>query len=292
MFQLGVLRTLLRECFTTERSVRVPEPKLIMDDPEQVRAYTRAGREDSIMAPTFLFHCAQMCEIIRSGETVLDLACGPATQLGLVARLNPETHFIGLDFSAEMLDKARAYVEELDLNNVELCHGNMTDLRDFDDNSVDVVVSTMSLHHLPDVEHLEATFAEIRRILKPSGGLYLADFAHLKSEKSIHFVANQHHNRQPALFTVDYLNSLRAAFYLKDLQRLTADYLASYGRLFAMYPVPLMVAIKSPIRSGNKSHLTQELQNLREKLPAPEKANLRDMLKLFSMGGLRSDLLI
>src|SRR5204863_5016089 len=100
----------LREAMTRERSARAPEPDLVMDDPDKVTAYTRAGREDGVMAPVYLFHCAQICDVIRPGDTVVDLGCGPATQLAMVARLNPEVRFTGIDLSDEMLDRARAHV--------------------------------------------------------------------------------------------------------------------------------------------------------------------------------------
>ena len=44
-----------------------------MDDPDKVSAFVRAGREAAIVAPTYLFHCAHLCEVICPGETVVDL---------------------------------------------------------------------------------------------------------------------------------------------------------------------------------------------------------------------------
>ncbi len=72
----------------------------------------------------------------------------------------------------------------------------------FADASVDAVVSTMSLHHLPTVERLCQTYREVARILKPGGGIYMVDFGHLKSRRSIEYFGHQHAHRQPALFTL------------------------------------------------------------------------------------------
>src|SRR6516165_8234394 len=110
MPSLPVLRTLLREITTSGPVVRTPEPDLVMDDPAKVAAYIEAGRPKGVMAPVYLFHCAQACEVIRPGDTVVDLACGPANQLSIIAKLNPEVRFIGVDLSEPMLDRARAYV--------------------------------------------------------------------------------------------------------------------------------------------------------------------------------------
>ena len=199
MPSLSVIRTLLREIVTSERSKRINEPDLVMDDPDKVAAYVRAGREDGVMAPVYLYHCAQICEVVRPGDTVVDLGCGPATQIAMAARLNPQSNFIGVDLSPEMLDKARAYSQEQGVGNIEFRTSDITDLSIFEDNSVDVITSTVALHHLPDVMALERTFSEINRILKNNGGLYLVDFGHLKSEKSINDFAYQYADRQAEL---------------------------------------------------------------------------------------------
>src|SRR5471032_367100 len=85
----ALVQTVLREFLSRQRAPRIPEPRLVMDDEDSVRAYTEAGGETGVMAPVYLYHAANISEVIRPGDTVVDLACGPATQLGLVARINP-----------------------------------------------------------------------------------------------------------------------------------------------------------------------------------------------------------
>lgn len=286
-----ILKTVLREFVTFERSPRVPEPDLVMDNEEKVAAYTRAGREDGVIAQTYLFNCAHICELIKPGETVLDLACGPATQLGMVARLNPDTHFIGIDLSADMLSKATDHINELGLTNVEFKLGNICSLEDFKSDSVDAVFSTLSLHHLPDINSLDQTFSEIDRILKKDGGLYLLDFSHLKSEKSIHYFAHQYQDRQPELFTEDYLNSLRAAFYKKDIEKLVIKHFSQRATFYAMHPMPLMVAIKTPARRRDYKDVMQSLLEIRLSLPDYIETDLKDIIELFSKGGMETTLL-
>jgi hypothetical protein len=79
MPSLAVFQVLFRELTTRERQPRVPEPDLVMDDPENVDAYARAGTVDRVMAPVYLHNAAHVCDVIRPGEVVLDLGCGPAT---------------------------------------------------------------------------------------------------------------------------------------------------------------------------------------------------------------------
>ena len=288
---IGLLRTIAREVLTRDHAPRVPEPDLVMDDPNQVADYVRAGRELGIMSPTYLFHCAQMCEVILPGEAVVDLACGPATQLGMLARLNPETRFIGVDLSKEMLSQARRHIDDSGLGNIELQLGDITSLKDFGNGEVDAVVSTMSLHHLPTLDHLDAAFQETRRVLKAAGGLYLADFSHLRSEKSIRYFAYQHEGRQPKLFTLDYLNSLRAAFYYADFQRLTNQHFGAAAKLFSTFPFPFMVAIKSPPRGRGQQEARKSLREIRSRLASPQQQDLKDLITFFKNGGLAASLL-
>ena len=291
MSTAGIVGTLIRELTTGESSSRIPEPDLVMDDPDKVSAFVRAGREAAIVAPTYLFHCAHICEVICPGETVIDLACGPATQLAMVAQMNPNSQFIGIDLSEGMLKEAKDHIEELDLKNVVLKSGDITDLSQFHDGSIGAVFSTLSLHHLPTVQDLESTFSEVARIVKPDGGIYLSDFGHLNSEKSMQHFAYQHQERQPELFTIDYLNSLRAAFHLADFQRLSAKHLAGRARLYSTFLIPLMVTIKSPKRGQVELALTQKLAELRRALPIPQQRDLKDLISLFKLGGLKSTLL-
>ena len=292
MPSLPVLTTLARELVSRERSPRRTEPDLVMDDPEKVAAYTRAGREDGVMAPVYLFHCAQVCEVIRPGDTVVDLGCGPATQLAMVARLNPDVRFVGVDLSEEMLERARAYGAEQGLGNVAFQQADVTDLGFLGDASVDAVFSTVALHHLPDVDHLERTFAEVARVLRPGGGLYLVDFGHLKSEKSIEYFAYQYSDRQPELFTLDYLYSLRAAFPLADFQRLTDRHLAGRARVYSTFLMPFMVVVKSPPRAGEVPQgVRAGLAALRAALPSYHRTDLQDLRTFFRLGGLASPLL-
>ncbi|HDZ78663.1 MAG TPA: class I SAM-dependent methyltransferase [Gammaproteobacteria bacterium] len=292
MPSLSVLRTLLREATAREHSPRVNEPDLVMDDPEKVAAYTRAGREDGVMAPVYLFHCAQICEIIRPGDNVVDLGCGPATQLVMVARLNSGTQFVGVDLSPGMLDKARSLVTEQALSNVELRTEDITRLSSFADASVDAVMSTVALHHLPDLAALECCFKEVNRILKPDGGLYLVDFGHLKSEKSIDYFAHQYADRQPELFTLDYLYSLRAAFSLKDFKHLTDKCFTGQTKIYSTFLMPFMVAVKRhPEGVDPEPGVISQLQEIRDNLPRHHKNDLSDLMTFFRMGGLQSPLL-
>jgi ubiquinone/menaquinone biosynthesis C-methylase UbiE len=266
--------------------MRTPEPTAPMVDVAQVAAYTEAGRESGVMASVYLFHTANMSEVIRPGDVVVDLACGPANQLVQVARLNPLSRFIGLDLSLEMLASARALVASSGLRNVELRRADISDLSAFADGSIDTVVSSMALHHLPDRARLERTFREIARILRSNGGLYLADFARLRHAASIDRFATQYADRQPHLFTRDYAHSLHAAFSVRDFARAGAP-LAGRARWFQTFGVDFMVACKSPVRRPLEGALLDALRERWSRMPSCHAIDFADLRWFFSGGGLK-----
>ena len=287
MPSLAVIKALMRELTTRERVPRIPEPDLVMDDPDKVKAYTRAGREDGVMAPVYLFHCAQICEVLQEGDLALDLGCGPATQLAQVARLNPGVHFTGVDLSEEMLARARDHVRDVNLTNVDFHQASMTDLAAFKDASIDAVFSTVALHHLPDQMHLQRTFEEVARVLKPGGGVYLVDFGRLHSERSIKYFAYQYADRQPELFTLDYLYSLRAAFSRDDFRE-AGRVLNEHARLYSTFLAPFMVALKSSPRGQADARVKGQIEDMRVKLPDYHQVDLKDLMTFFRLGGMRS----
>lgn len=262
---------------------RVPEPTLVMDDPVQVEAFELAGREDGLLAPTYLYHAIQASAAIRPGDRVLDLGCGPACQLAVIARLNPAASFVGVDASGSMLDLARQTQARCALDNIEFRQGSMENLVGIADASMDAVLSTMSLHHLADESALAAVFREIRRVLKPGGGVYLADFGRLNRAATQHFFAYQRAGIQPPVFTLDYHHSLRAAFSLDSLlqaARLLGDVVVE-----STFLVPFLVAV----RSRQRRELDVQQQVLAAAaytaLDPRQRYDLRDLSRFFAHGG-------
>jgi ubiquinone/menaquinone biosynthesis C-methylase UbiE len=261
-----------------------------MDEPENVEAYLRAGTIERVLAPIYLYSAAQVCDVIRPGDLVLDLGCGPATQLGVVARLNPDVRFVGVDASEPMLKAGRAHLLVEGVSNVELRQNDITDLGSFDDHSVDAVMSTLALHHLPDRDALHATCRAVSRVLKVGGGIYLNDLGRFKSLRSMHYFAHQYADRQSSLFTLDYWDSLNAAFSLEDYKSATSV-LKSVGKLYNTFLLPYMVAFKSPQRRPPSESLRAALKQLRTELAAHQQTDFNDLATFFRLGGLRSALL-
>jgi ubiquinone/menaquinone biosynthesis C-methylase UbiE len=285
----ALLKTIYRELFTRHGFSRMPERDLVMDDPTSVAAYVRGGRPDGALAGNYLYHVAQMCEVIRPGDRVLDLACGPANLLMMLASQNPDVRFVGVDLSDEMLGYARRGVEERKLANVELQRDDMTKLATLGDGSIDAVVSSMSLHHLPDTASLDRAFAQMARVLKPGGGIYIMDFGRLRSLTSIdYFVGRSAEGEDPAL-TRDYAESLRAAFSRDELASASSRHFGARARVHATVVSPLVVAIKSE-RRRDPVAIRRRLREIARALPRARKDDLRQLQLFLRLDGLRSAL--
>ena len=278
---------MLRETFSTARIPRQPEP-MVMASPRQVDAFAEAGRIDGVMAASYLLQTARISQTVQGCDHVLDLGCGPATQLAQIAAMNPGISFTGVDLSEAMLNAARDHVAGLGLMNVEFLLGDITDMRDIGDRSVDGVISTMTLHHLPTIDHLRACFSEIARVLKPEGAVYLVDFGRLKSLKSIKFFARLNEAHQPLVFTEDYEYSLRAAFLFDEFKGLTEQELPSHVRALSTFLVPMLTVIKSADRPLAADFVAR-LRQMRRDLPVRYRRDLDDLRLFFRLGGLAND---
>lgn len=283
-----LIPTFLRELFAGRTLPREPEPALIMEDQNQVDAYVEAGRIDGIMAASYLFHSARVSQVIQGCRSVLDLGCGPATQLAQIAALNPDVQFTGVDLSPTMLSSAGQHIEQLGITNVTFREGDITTLVGIADKSVDAVISTMALHHLPTLQHLDSCFASISRILKPGGAIYLTDFGRLRSLKSVIFFAYMNAKHQPHLFSLDYERSLRAAFLREEFSNFAKRHFSDHVQIYSTFKVPFLVVIKTPDKPL-PIELRSRLAAMRKSLHRRYIGDLDEMRLFLRLGGLPND---
>jgi len=187
-----------------------------------------------------------------------------------------------------MLADAKKHVRTLGLPNVRFQQGDITTLEGIADHSMDGVISTMALHHLPTLQHLEKCFASIRRVLKPGGALYITDFSRLKSLKSVIFFAYMNARHQPHLFSLDYERSLRAAFLKDEFAHLAARYFPNDATVISTFKVPFLVIIKSADRPI-PNDLRSRFFSMRQTFTRRYRRDLDDMRTFFRLGGLRND---
>lgn len=264
---------------------RIPEPAPIMEAPDQIAAFTQCGRDEGILTHTYFFHAVMSLPVIRPGDTVLDLACGPANQLLQIARLHPETHFIGLDASPNMLSVARSTLAKNQIENVALQAGDITHLAEIATASIDCVLCTMSLHHLPDTTALHAAMREIRRVLKPDGGIYLADFGRLKRVATKKYFATDRVELQSDQFTEDFLNSMRAAFSVAEFKTAAAE-LGERIQLQHTALAPFMLIGRSATRRAIDAMLEARIKLHYDNLTPRQKRDFNNIARWFRVGGL------
>ena len=102
------------------------------------------------------------------GAKVLELGCGKAEKTRVVAQ--KAASVLALEVDDIQLARNQRIT---DLPNVRFDRGGAERIPARDDN-FDVVLMFKSLHHVP-VEQMDNAFAEIRRVLKPGGLVYISE---------------------------------------------------------------------------------------------------------------------
>lgn len=120
---------------------------------------------------------------VAPGERVLDVGCGTG-DLTLLAKesAGSTAQVCGVDASPEMIEVAcrKAVRQQAD---VDFRVGVVEQLP-YPDNSFDVVLSSLMMHHLP-ADLKPKALAEIRRVLKPNGRVVIVDFTGLLEQQGV-----------------------------------------------------------------------------------------------------------
>ncbi len=111
---------------------------------------------------------------IQPGEQALDVGCGTGTlALAAARRVGASGRIVGIDPSAQQIARARAKAKRVHAP-MEFQIAVIEELP-FQDQTFDVVFSTLMMHHLPAPLKRQGV-AEIARVLKPGGRLVIGDF--------------------------------------------------------------------------------------------------------------------
>ncbi len=108
---------------------------------------------------------------LRPTDVALDIGCGSGAFVIPAAKFCQKVY--GADVSKSMLDLLQEKIESQGLKNVELFNEGFLSYRHKRE-PVDVVVSSIALHHIPDFWKAVA-LKKIADVLKPNGKLYLLD---------------------------------------------------------------------------------------------------------------------
>jgi len=147
---------------------------------------------------------------LKKGETVLDLGAGAGFDCFLAAqKVGDQGKVIGVDMTADMIDKARDNAQKGKYQNVEFRLGEIENLPAAD-NSVDAVISNCVINLSVNKRRV---FEEAYRVLKPGGRIMISDIVLL--EPLPDFIKNSIHAYvgclTGALLKDEYIKTIKAA---------------------------------------------------------------------------------
>jgi arsenite methyltransferase len=147
---------------------------------------------------------------LKKGEVVVDLGSGAGFDAFLAAqRVGKTGRVIGVDMTAEMIEKATANARKGGYSNVEFRLGEIEKLP-VEDNSIDVIISNCVINLSPDKK---TVFEEAFRVLKPGGRLMVSDLVLVKQLPAVikESVEAYIGCLAGAIFKKDYLNHIKEA---------------------------------------------------------------------------------
>ncbi len=116
---------------------------------------------------------------LKDGGFLIDIGTGPGQLAQLFARKYPGMQIVGIDISKKMIKLSRKNKKNLENLDFELMDAK--NLK-FKKESVDFVISTLTLHHWQDPLKV---LNEIYRVLKPGGKSWIYDAYHDVSQEEV-----------------------------------------------------------------------------------------------------------
>jgi len=112
--------------------------------------------------------------IVPKAENLLDIGCGAGNYSLMMLSKLQNLNCTLVDLSKPMLDKAYERVSKETTKNVEICQGDIREVK-LKDNHFDIILAGAVLHHLRDDSDWETMFAKLYSLLKPGGCLMISD---------------------------------------------------------------------------------------------------------------------
>ncbi|HTR31366.1 MAG TPA: class I SAM-dependent methyltransferase [Puia sp.] len=131
-------------------------------------AHAYDSQPDNLMLALDHSLCGELLSPIPlAGKTIVDVGCGTGRHWAAIFSQSPG-RLIGYDVSRGMLDRLRSKYPD-----AETCLLSGTALSGLGHSSCDLVLSTLTVAHIPD---LPAALAEWNRVLKRGGDMVITDY--------------------------------------------------------------------------------------------------------------------
>jgi ubiquinone/menaquinone biosynthesis C-methylase UbiE len=140
------------------------------NDDESTRAYDQVSR--GLVFEVLRLLALTKLKRYQPQGILVDAGCGPGNLALVIAKEYPQLKITGIDVSDQMIELAEKKLSRGNFNHrVTFRTADVSDLP-FENNTIDFVISTLSLHHWVKPEN---AFQEIYRVLKPGGNLLIFD---------------------------------------------------------------------------------------------------------------------
>ncbi len=155
-----------------------------------------------LAAEDILSHCSQ--------GTLLDIGTGPARLLLKLHQQLPGMHLVGIDSSSAMVTLAKQNVAQAGLSEfIEIKEGSASCIP-FPDQSFDIVVSTVSMHHW---KQPEACLNEVYRVLKDNSFALIYDIVSDTPKSTMDEIKREFGRLKATMF---WLHNFEEPFYTRQ----------------------------------------------------------------------------
>ncbi len=188
-------------------------------EPEVMDSWEEASEYDAMDFTAVNSAFAQEAVLLGPPEEglVLDAGTGLGRIPVLICQKRPQWQFVAIDMAKSMLQVAAQHVQQAGLE--ERIRLELVDAKSlpYEDGIFDLVVSNSLVHHLPDPLLF---FAEIKRVCKLDGGIFLRDLFRPADEATMNAlvasIGEEYDDYQKKLFR----DSLHAALSLEEVSQL------------------------------------------------------------------------
>ncbi len=110
---------------------------------------------------------------ITNGDRVLVFCCGTGLDFPhILSKIGEEGEIVGVDFSTEMLKKAKGKIEKESWKNIKLIQADITEFKHQPDGNFDVGVCTLGMSIIPDYK---SAYINLLSYVKKHGEIIIGD---------------------------------------------------------------------------------------------------------------------